>query len=121
MKKALSLILAMAIVVTLVACSATIDGTYKAVSMSAEGITIDLTAENPDAEAIESAGGITLEFKKDGTVVFNAAGSTADATYNIDGNKVSIDNLKGESITGEIKGASLNIEIEGVEYSFERQ
>lgn len=119
--KFLSLVMALAMVLSLAACGGGSGGSGLAGSTwvlsggSQEGVTV-----NQDALESVLGGSMTCTFEEDGTVVVELAGVSVEGTWTQDGNTVELD-IQGEIDTMTLDGDTLSMEESGVLMEFTRQ
>lgn len=122
--KFLSLVMALAMVLSLAACGGGSGGsggsglagsTWVLSGGSQEGVTV-----NQDALESVLGGSMTCTFEEDGTVVVELAGVSVEGTWTQDGNTVELD-IQGEIDTMTLDGDTLSMEESGVLMEFTRQ
>lgn len=126
MKKLLSMLLVATMLVMCVAgCGGSgVEGnTYTYKDLKIEG---DVPEEIKDyldemKEAMsESFEGVQISFKADGKATLEAEGQTQDATYTVDGDKITVKNGDGENMPFVLDGSNLNLiqEEDGIKITF---
>lgn len=126
MKKLLSMLLVATMLVMCVAgCGGSgVEGnTYTYKDLKIEG---DVPEEIKDyldemKEAMsESFEGVQISFKADGKATLEAEGQTKDATYTVDGDKITVKNGDGENMPFVLDGSNLNLiqEEDGIKITF---
>ncbi|MDY6367491.1 MAG: glycoside hydrolase family 43 C-terminal domain-containing protein [Clostridia bacterium] len=114
MKKALVVVAALMIAMTcalLTACGSEIEGTYKFVSMTYNGETINVGDEVGGYVYDENSFVVTLN--KDGTGEYKEGGNTMTGTWKQDSGDVYTLTIDGASLNATIKDGTLTVEDEG--------
>ena len=118
MRKILSALLVLVMVVSLAACGGSVSGTYKATKVKSEGM--ELTK---DSELWKTAFGdteIILELKDDNT--FSLTGmddAGGNGTYTVDGETLNL-TAEGETMSATVKDGTVELSIEGQSITFEK-
>lgn len=103
----------------LVACGDSAkEGTYKfrSMSMTTEGVSVDIKAGESYMGVTISEDYMTLELKADGTAVFKGMGETTNGTWKVndsDKDKIDLTMEEGETQTVSCKDGTITMEQEG--------